>query len=291
MYPYELFWGMDLYSILITVGIIACMVIIRVLSDRRGFTARWQNFLLFTTVIAVILGYGAAVLMQGLYNIARIGHFELTNSTGSTFYGGLLGGAAVFLAIYFGVGHFLFRDGYHKTHLHDLLDIAACCITAAHGFGRLGCLMAGCCYGAATDAWYGIYMVNLGHKVIPVQLYEAIFLFALSALLIYRFLKGKRYGMPIYMLTYGVWRFLIEYLRDDERGQTIVSFLTPSQLISVVLILGSAVVFALENYAFRRQALRATSAGEAAPSEEHPEEESHAEADSQSQANDQSNAD
>ena len=93
------------------------------------------------------------------------------------------------------------------------------------------------------------------------------------------------------MLTYGVWRFLIEYLRDDERGQTIVSFLTPSQLISVVLILGSAVVFALENYAFRRQALRATSAGEAAPSEEHPEEESHAEADSQSQTNDQSNAD
>ncbi|MGN1445193.1 MAG: prolipoprotein diacylglyceryl transferase family protein, partial [Eubacteriales bacterium] len=128
-------------------------------------------------------------------------------------------------------------------------------------------------------------------KVIPVQLYEAIFLFALCALLIYRFLKGKRYGMPIYMLTYGVWRFLIEYLRDDERGQTIVSFLTPSQLISVVLILGSAVVFALEYYAFRRQALRTAAAGEAAPSEEHPEEESHAEADSQSQTNDESNAD
>ncbi len=254
MYPYELFWGMDLYSLLITVGIISCMILIRVLSDRRGYAARWQNFLLVTMVVAVILGYGTAVLMQGLYNIAEIGHFELTNSTGSTFYGGLMGGAAVFLAIYFGVGHFLFPDGYHKSHLRALLDIAACCITMAHGFGRLGCLMAGCCYGRATEAWYGIYMVGLGHKVVPVQLYEAIFLFVLSAFLIVRFVRNKPFCMPIYMLTYGVWRFFIEYLRDDERGGTIVPFLSPSQLVSVVLIAGSVLVIWLEYRAEMRKA-------------------------------------
>lgn len=248
MYPNEVFLGMDLYSILITVGVIACMVLIRVLSDKKGLGATWQNFLLATTVGAVVLGYGAAVLMQGLYNIQRLGRFELTNSTGSTFYGGLLGGAAVFLAIYFGVGHFLFKDGYHKAHTNDLLDIAACCITMAHGFGRLGCLMAGCCYGTATDAWYGIYMVHLGHKVIPVQLYEAIFLFLLSALLIYRYLKGKTYNMATYMLVYGLWRFFVEYLRDDERGNTIVSFLTPSQLISVVLVLGAVGIYFVQRY-------------------------------------------
>ena len=35
---------------------------------------------------------------------------------------------------------------------------------------------------------------------------------------------------------YGVWRFFIEYARGDYRGETFVSFLTPSQLIAVLLI-------------------------------------------------------
>lgn len=252
MYPdFEIF-GMDLYSILITVGIIGAMVFIRVLSDHRKISGKWQNFLLITTVAAVTLGYGNAVLMQGLYNIARIGHFEITNSTGSTFYGGLIGGAVVFLAAYFGIGHFLFRDGYHLRHFNDLMGIAAASITVAHGFGRLGCLMAGCCYGRATDAWYGIYMRQAGGRVVPVQLYEAIFLFALSGLLFWMFWKGKKHGMPLYMLTYGVWRYFIEFLRDDPRGETFIRIFTPSQLISVVLILGAVGVYFAENYMERK---------------------------------------
>ena len=238
--------GMDLYSILITVGVIAAMAILRILSDKRGFSARWQNFALFLTVAAVILGYGASVVFQGLYNIAKIGHFELTNSTGSTFYGGLIGGAAVFLLGYFVVGHFLFPDGYHLRRFRSLLSIAACCITGAHGFGRLGCLCAGCCYGAPTDAWFGITMQHLGHKVIPTQLFEAVFLFILCALLIFLFLKRNPYGMPVYMMSYAVWRFLIEYLRDDYRGTTLVSFLTPSQLIAVVMFIGGIGVLVWE---------------------------------------------
>lgn len=230
--------GMDLYSILLVVGVIAAMAILRILSDKRGFTARWQNFCLCLTVAAVILGYGASVVFQGLYNIAEIGHFELTNSTGATFYGGLIGGAATFLIGYFAVGHFLFRDGYHLRRFRSLLSIAACSITGAHAFGRLGCLTAGCCYGARTDAWYGITMQHLGYKVIPTQLFESVFLFILCALLIVLFLRRFPYGMPVYMMSYAVWRFLIEYLRDDYRGTTLVSFLTPSQLIAVIMFVG-----------------------------------------------------
>lgn len=241
MYPYKLFWGLDLYSICIVIGIIGCMVIIRILSDQRGFDAKFQNFLLFNTVLAVFGGYGTAVLTQGLYNIARLGKFEITNSTGATFYGGLIGGIGIFLAVYFAAGHFLFLDGRHRLWLRDVSDIAACCITAAHGAGRIGCLMAGCCHGAVTDAWYGITMVYSGQKVVPVQLFEAIFLFAMSAVLIYMFVKGKRFQMPIYLFGYGIFRFFIEYLRDDERGQTIVEFLSPSQLTSI-LLMGAAII-------------------------------------------------
>lgn len=252
MYPKQIIFGMDLYSILITLGIIGAMVYIRVLSDHRGLRGRWQNFLLVTTVVSVTLGYGNAVLMQGMYNVAEIGHFELTNSTGSTFYGGLIGGTVVFIAAYFLVGRFLFKDGYHLRHFTDFLNIAAAGITVAHGFGRLGCLMAGCCYGKHTHAWYGIYMAQAGGKVIPVQLYEAIFLLSLSGLLFWMFWTRKRHGMPLYMLTYGVWRYVIEFLRDDPRGETFIRIFTPSQLISVLLVAGSAGVWFLENWFDKR---------------------------------------
>lgn len=266
MYPYELFFGLDLYSILMTVGVIVCMIFIRLMADRRGFRARFQNLLLFFTVSAVVLGYGAAVLTQGLYNIAALGRFEITQSTGATFYGGLIGGTAVFIIGYFIVGHFLFRDGYHVRNFRTVSDIAPACITVAHGFGRLGCLMAGCCHGAPTDAWYGIPMYVNGVnqppvRMVPVQLFEALFLFALSAFLLWWFFRGKKYEMPIYMLAYGVWRFVAEYLRSDYRGQTIVDFWSPSQLVSVVLIVGGIALLAIELWIDRRSVTRMAGEG------------------------------
>lgn len=245
MYPYKIIWDLDLYSILITVGLIACMILIRVLSDKRGLSAKWQNFILVTMVFAVVIGYGSAVVFQALYNMERDGGFHITKSTGQTFYGGLIGGAAAFLLIYFGVGYPLFRDNEHLRNFPDLMSIAACGVTVAHGFGRLGCLMAGCCYGRATDAWYGIEMVGIG-KRIPVQLFEAIFLFLLCGWLVIRYCEGRQCGMPLYMMLYGTWRFFAEYLRDDYRGNSLVSFLTPSQLISLVLAVAGLILLIVE---------------------------------------------
>lgn len=251
MYPQKIFLDMDLYSIFMLVGVIACMVCIRVLSDRRKMTATWQNLVLFNAVAAVILGYGFAVLFQAFYNFMESGVFEVVNDTGATFYGGLIGGTAMFIIIYFVAGHFLFKDGYHKRHFRMVSDLAAPCIAVAHGFGRVGCLMAGCCHGPATDAWYGIVMN--GVKRVPVQLFEAVFLLALGGMLFYLFWINKKYQMPIYMMTYGIWRFIAEYLRADHRGQTVVDFWSPSQLVSILLMIGSAVLFAVEFYIDRKR--------------------------------------
>lgn len=248
MYPYEIIFGMDLYSILIAVGVIVCMVFIRLQADWRGLKAKLQNLVLFNTIAAVVLGYGAAVLLQAFYNYMAKGKFEIVNSTGSTFYGGLIGGTAMFIIIYFVVGRFLYPDGYHARNFRTVSDLAPAAITVAHGFGRLGCLMAGCCYGAKCDAWYCVEMVNLGYKVVPVQLFEALFLFGLSAVLLILFKKGKKYEMPIYMMTYAVWRFVAELMRNDYRGATVVDFLTPSQFISVLLLAGGLILLGIELY-------------------------------------------
>ncbi len=258
MYPYELFWGLDLYSILIVAGVVLCMVFIRLQADWRVFKANLQNLILMNTVAAVVLGYGAAVLLQAFYNYMAKGTFEIVQNTGSTFYGGLIGGTAMFIIIYFAAGRFLFPDGYHKRHFREVSDLAAAAITVGHGFGRLGCLMAGCCHGKVCDVWYALPMDIPGQtgmvKAIPVQLYEAIFLFALSALLLWSFKRGKRFQMPIYMISYAVWRFVAEFMREDYRGESLVSFLSPSQLISIFLLAGGLLLLGLELYADYRSA-------------------------------------
>ncbi len=253
MYPYEIIFGLDLYILLISVGVVACMIFIRLQADWRRLKARLQNLLLLNTVAAVVLGYGFAVLFQAFYNYMAKGVFEIANDTGSTFYGGLIGGTAVFIIDYFVVGHFLFPDGYHVRSFRTVSDMAPACITVAHGLGRLGCLMAGCCHGKLSDAWYCIEMVGVG-KVVPVQLYEAVFLLSLSAVFLILFRKEKKYLLPAYMLAYALWRFVAEIMRGDYRGATVVDFLTPSQFISVLLLAGGLVLLGIQLYVDRRSA-------------------------------------
>ena len=255
MFPYEILpgTGIDLYVIFLALGVIAAIVTFSKLSEKLNFEARVHNFVLYTTIASVVLGYGSAVLFQAFYNIAEIGRFEINQSTGATFYGGLIGGASVFLAIYFGIGHFLFTDKANVKRFLDLANCAAPAIAIAHSLGRLGCLSAGCCHGSVTDKWYGIYMVALGSKVVPIQLFESLFLMGLFAFFVYRVIKGKNYNLPLYMIIYGVWRFFIEYLRTDYRGTTFVSTLTPSQLTAVFMIVGGVALAFFFSFLLKRR--------------------------------------
>ena len=100
MYPYDILPGIDLYGIMLCAGIIAAMLTFRIFSDRRCFSAKLNNFVLADGVMSIVAGYGSAVLFQAFYNAAESGRFEITKNTGATFYGGFIGGAAVFFAFY-----------------------------------------------------------------------------------------------------------------------------------------------------------------------------------------------
>lgn len=246
MYPYDiLFDGFNLYVLFITLGVIAALVVFRILADKNKFPAGLQNLVLIGAVISVVVGYCFAVLFQGVYNAFETGKFVINGSTGATFYGGLIGGAGTMLIIYFLGGNLILKNDDNKKYFSMFLQIGVCCVAVAHGFGRIGCLTAGCCHGHETDAWYGInqymYTDAGGHevwkKVVPLQLFEALFLFALGALMFYLAWKGKKYNFPVYTIGYGVWRFIIEFFRADDRGETLFKLLTPSQLTALILIL------------------------------------------------------
>lgn len=247
MLPDVTFLSVDLYTWMIILGVVAAVVAFRLLGDKVGISAKVFNFALAVAVCCVVVGYGSAVLFQAYYHWKDTGKWVW--DAGATFYGGLIGAALVFLAAYFGIGHFLFKKDKH--HIAELDKVAACAfpsIVLAHSFGRIGCLFAGCCYGKLTDSWLGVTMLVHGEwqKRLPTQLFEAIFLALLFVALVYM-LVGKKslYTPSVYLIGYGVWRFVIEYVRDDgERGSSGISWLTPSQLTAIVLVLvGVGLIF------------------------------------------------
>lgn len=254
MFPDVEFLGLDLYTWCILIGVVAAIFFYRLFCDRRGMSSKVFNFSVLTAVVSIIVGYLSAVLFQAWYDWLDTGVWALD---GATFYGGLIGAIVCFLLIYLVVGHFLFKGT--RAHIHEFNTMLSCiapCIVVAHAFGRIGCLCAGCCYGAVTDSWVGISMYVNGtwETRIPLQLFESIFLFVLFAVLCYLLLRRKcDYTASIYMIAYGVWRFVIEYWRDDSRGSSGISWLTPSQLTAIIMVAaGIALIFAykyfLKNY-------------------------------------------
>ena len=193
-----------------------------------------------------------------------------------TILGGLIGGVGTFLIIYYATKNNI-RKNYKNT-LIDIMPIVPACITIAHGFGRIGCFFAGCCYGKATTGPLGVkfpnpsefYDPNLVNPVYPTQLYEAIFLFLLFALFCFLAFKIKTKGnlnMGVYCIAYGVFRFLIEFLRGDDRGK-LFNLLSPSQFWSIAMVLiGLFLIFAYPKLAGAIRLKKAAAAERNVPEE------------------------
>ena len=250
MYPYPILLGLNLYDISLIIAIIVAMLLCDKLMQKREFSIALQKLIIIAILLSVLLGFTSAILFQAFYNYLAKGEFTLSATTGMTFYGGFIGGAVTFLLVWFIGGKFFLKkenSGEEKRKFFDMLNISACCIPLAHAIGRIGCFFAGCCHGAKTDAWFGVNMFtrNGWETVVPVQLFESAFLILLSAFLLWVFFKRKINIplMPTYCFAYGIWRFLIEFARDDYRGNSPIPYFTPSQFIAVLLIIISIVYF------------------------------------------------
>lgn len=284
MYPYEVIFGMNLYDICLTVAVVLVLFMADRMGIYRGFSTKLQSVLIFSIIGGVGLGFFGAIFFQAIYNAIETGVFVIDVNTGMTFYGGIIFGIIGFLLVWFVLGKYLCKSDEPIKKFGSVADIAACLIPLAHGIGRIGCLMAGCCHGAETDAWYGISMCYaiagdgtfLFAKFVPVQLFEAIFLFALAGGMLWLFYKkfgkentGRFPLLPVYTVTYGIWRFFIEFARADDRGATIVSFLSPSQLVAIcMVVLGGAYFLLWYKYGRKTSGAEFVKEGNAVAAEE-----------------------
>ena len=236
-------FSVNLYGLFIAIGLIACFIIFYVYTKKKGMPTKVQDFCYIVIFIAIVLGFLAAYFFQAFYKLIETGEFKFG---GITAMGGFIGGAAAFIIAYFVIGKFYFkgrRAKYdYKGQFNTIVLVAPICICIAHAFGRLGCLMAGCCHGTylgSTPVAGGLLMEGskgLGYYI-PVQLYEAIFLFILTAVLSVLYFKRSNLVMQVYLIAYAVWRFIIEFFRGDAvRGQFLGIYFSQWQSFIFVII-------------------------------------------------------
>lgn len=238
-----------LYGICIAIGILVCILALRWLGKKSNVDKKFLDFVEINGYISILVGFFSAALFQAFYDYLESGEFNLFNS-GITFIGGLIGGVATFLTIY------AIKRKQLTGKIVDILPIAPVCITVAHGFGRIGCFFAGCCgdaFANPDDLLYFLAMKFPSGIQYPVQLFEAFVLFALAGVITWLILKKDfKYGFVIYLPVYGIWRFFIEYVRGDERG-ALIPGLTPSQFLSIIMVLGTVPVYYLIKYLLKNR--------------------------------------
>ena len=259
MYPEVEILGLtvDLYSVWIVVGIIACLIFTIFAMKKCGYSSTASDTIIIIGILSIVIGFLSGILFQAFYDYINNPKAGFHINGGMTFIGGLIGGVIAFVGLYFlyvyVINPRLKPGNFFKSDMNKgiwyLLRIAPISITIAHAFGRIGCLFAGCCHGKPTDAWYGIYSHNAGTVVVPTQLFEAIFLFVLSAVLfVMLFVFKLKDTMAVYLVSYGIWRFVIEYFRADYRGSFIPG-LSPSQFWSIIMVLlGIAMFFIYRHF-------------------------------------------
>ena len=167
--------------------------------------------------------------------------------SGGVFYGGLIGAVLT--------GYFLMRR--YKLPWWKTADACAPGIALGNVLGRQGCFSAGCCWGKPTTLPWGVKFTELGHEITgvptgvylhPTQLYESF-----SMLIVFFFLlwlhRHRRFSGQVilfYALLYAAVRFVIEFFRDDPRGDifglTTLTGLSTSQLIGIVVGIGALVL-------------------------------------------------
>lgn len=228
MYPFIQIFGRTLptYSLCILTGILLASPALIFLAKKFSVKIDDSIYSFIYAFIGVIIGAKLFFIIVNLRNIPSIiKEFGFTTLLrgGFIIYGGLAGG-------------FIFAWIYcHQFHISPLpiFSLLITIVPLIQCTGRLGCLLAGCCYGIPHDGFFSVCIDGI--QRFPVQILCSILDFILFIVLILRaiFSKQKFLQLPIYMTFYSVGRFCVEFLRGDtERG--FLGFFSTSQWLSIL---------------------------------------------------------
>lgn len=222
------------YGILVALGFLAALTHWSWTARRVGMPKGIASDLAFIVMFGGILGARAMyVAANWAYFSAHPAEIVRIDQGGLVFYGGFLAAALAVIVLA------RIRD----IPVLKLGDFTVSALPLGHAFGRIGCLLNGCCYGTTCDLPWAVDIAGAMRH--PVQAYEAFFNLLLYLVLLNRLLKGKRDGwiIAIYLIGYGAWRFTIEFWRGDERMPAAFG-LDAAQNLSLTLV-AAGIILAL----------------------------------------------
>lgn len=165
---------------------------------RERLHLRWLSVLLLS-VLHTVLG----VLSVKVFALFETGNFSNMS---------LFGGVFFMPLFYWGVAKLA------KQKTADVFDVFTICLVFTLMCARLNCMISGCCLGAH------IPIEGLTHLRFPTRELELLFYVLLLSRLWRKVLSGSARGMiyPIYMISYGIFRFVTEMLRFSDRTDSIL---------------------------------------------------------------------
>jgi phosphatidylglycerol:prolipoprotein diacylglycerol transferase len=225
-----------MYGLMIGIGFLISMYLASRQARKEGLDPDRILDMGVYLLLAAIVGSRILYVLTNLQEFSRnpLDAFAIWKG-GLVFYGGLL--AAVPTGIWY--------VRKHRLPVWKTADIMAPYIALGHGFGRLGCFFAGCCFGAPCSGSLCITfsdphsLAPLGVALVPTQLLESggEFLIFGMLLLVRRARKFDGQVFWFYPLFYAVLRFIIEFYRGDVvRGLYFGGIISTSQIIAIGMV-------------------------------------------------------
>jgi phosphatidylglycerol:prolipoprotein diacylglycerol transferase len=223
------------YGLMIALGIVAAYSVVVYRAKRYHLQSDHMDSLTTWCMVGGILGAKLLYWMTQINSIVHDPMILFNFAEGFVVYGGIIGGILA--------GYLYCRKA--KLHFMQYFDLVIPSVALAQGFGRIGCFLAGCCYGLETSSWFGVVFPEFsvapsGVALIPTQLISSGLDFLLFFLLVFFAKKKKVHGQvaALYLLLYSGGRFVLEYYRGDVIRGT-VGLLSTSQFIAIILFMVS----------------------------------------------------
>ncbi len=207
------------YGFMMALGVALGLLFLYAQSKKQGLDASRIVDAGFYTILISLAGAKLFLLVGDFsYYLHYPGELLSLARSGGVFQGGLVFGV-VFALWYFCRRH---------IPTWKVADISGPALALGHGFGRIGCFMAGCCYGRVCDSSLGVRFqsqfahdltgIPLGEALHPVQLYEAVLNF-LNFFLLFLILRRKKFDgqvFSLYIAFYSLIRIFTEFFRGDH---------------------------------------------------------------------------
>ncbi len=239
------------YGLFVATGFLAGLMVTIKIGKANGVTAQQTMDIGFLMIVAAIIG------SRLLYILMNISHYmERPLDVFKMWQGGLVfsgGIVCVILAV-------IWYTRRHQLPFWKMADMWAPAMAIGQGIGRIGCFMAGCCYGKPTGSRWGLVFTNphslapLNISLHPTQLYSSVGNLIIFFILM-RLHRKKRFDGQVFLwllVLHSTARLFVERFRGDDRGMVFESGMTITQLLTLMILVAAIVAL----FIFKRRQTR-----------------------------------